>query len=259
MTATIIHRVTARNTARSSPNKIHDTDTARAYGFEGGLVPGVTIFAWMCGPPIEAFGAEWLDRGAISARFAKPVYEGDDVTISATETDDGLALELKARDVVVASGSASTAAGNDFPALERRPLPAAPPPASSETLAPGLTLGTIDATYETDRVNEYLRSIGAEHSIPAEARVAHPGWLLLLANLALSNNVGLGPWIHVSSDVRLHSKVADGETVSALSRVADAYERKGHRFVELDVVIVAGDVRPAASVRHTAIYEPRRA
>jgi len=259
MTATIIHRVTARNTARSSPNKIHDTDTARAYGFEGGLVPGVTIFAWMCGPPLEAFGAAWLDRGAISARFAKPVYEGDDVTISATTSEDGFDLELQARDIVVATGSASITPWGDFVALERRPLPAAPPPASPETLTPGLALGTIDATYETERAREYLRSIGADHATPAEARVAHPGWLLLLANLALSNNVTLGPWIHVSSDVRLHYPVADGEGVSALSRVADAYERRGHRFVELDVAIVAGNARPAASVRHTAIYEPRRA
>jgi hypothetical protein len=35
------------------------------------------------------------------------------------------------------------------------------------------------------------------------------------------------------------------------------FERKGHRFVGLDVLIAAED-RPVASLRHVAIYAPRR-
>jgi len=37
------YRVKARNTSTSSENKIHDDAVARAYGFRGGLVPGVTL------------------------------------------------------------------------------------------------------------------------------------------------------------------------------------------------------------------------
>jgi hypothetical protein len=39
--------------------------------------------------------------------------------------------------------------------------------------------------------------------------------------------------------------------------VADNYERKGHRFVDLDVLVLSG-ARPVAAVRHTAIYRPRQ-
>jgi len=39
--------------------------------------------------------------------------------------------------------------------------------------------------------------------------------------------------------------------------VLDNYERKGHRFVELDVIVAVDDVRVIARIHHTAIYEPR--
>ncbi len=79
-----------------------------------------------------------------------------------------------------------------------------------------------------------------------------------MANTILSANVELGPWIHVSSASTHFGVVRDGERVQTRAVVLDEYERKGHRFVELDVVMVADGVRPVLRVRHTAIYEPRR-
>jgi hypothetical protein len=258
MTASIEYRVTARNTARASPNKMHDDEIAKTYGFTDGLVPGVTTFAWMCAPAFDLFGDAWLECGGISARFIRPIYEGDDVLIEGVRSGDELALTVSARDGICATGTAMPVAaveGGGSPS--RHPLPSDPPPADRRSLAPGIELGTVEATLEAARARQYLTSIDADHPLPARVGVAHPGWLLLLANLALSNNVRLGPWIHVSSDVRLEGAVADGENVSALSRVTGEYERKGHRFVELDVRIVAAGTRPAATIRHVAIYEPR--
>lgn len=258
----IIHRLTARNTARESPNKIHDESVAKQYGFSGGLVPGVTIFAWMCGPPLDAFGEKWLSGGAISARFREPVYEGDRVTISGRLDADEVALK-----VATCAGGAPRATGRATPASDgtapdpsewvRHAVPASPPPATVDSLMPGRMLGTLDAVFHSDAVAAYLASIGADHPVTAAARVAHPGWLLVFANLGLSTNVELGPWIHVSSDMHLHDAVREGEQVSTFTRVEEEFERKGHRFVSLDVLITAGG-RPAATVRHVAIYAPRR-
>jgi len=44
----------------------------------------------------------------------------------------------------------------------------------------------------------------------------------------LIQNVQLGPWLHVASELR------------HFSRVAEHFERKGHQFVVLDVLVVAG-------------------
>ena len=41
------YRVSAFNTAHDSENKIHDDDVARRFGFQGGLVPGVEVYAYM--------------------------------------------------------------------------------------------------------------------------------------------------------------------------------------------------------------------
>jgi hypothetical protein len=68
----------------------------------------------------------------------------------------------------------------------------------------------------------------------------------------------LGPWIHVESVVRHHAPVTDGEPVETRATVTREWEHKGHRFVALDVGILAGPDRLAAHVAHTAIYAPRR-
>ena len=79
-----------------------------------------------------------------------------------------------------------------------------------------------------------------------------------MCNLALLQNVLLGPWIHVGSVIQNFSAARVGETMTARSTVAANYERKGHLFVELDVLVLGGADRPVAQVRHTAIYRPRQ-
>ena len=67
----------------------------------------------------------------------------------------------------------------------------------------------------------------------------------------------LGPWIHVASDVRLLGVVGPQQLVEARGAVLDEFERQGHRFVTLDVALLAdGDL--VQRVTHTAIHTPRR-
>ena len=40
--------------------------------------------------------------------------------------------------------------------------------------------------------------------------------------------------------------------------VEEVTERKGHKFVTLDVAVIANDTDAVMHARHTAIYEPRR-
>ena len=255
----IVHEIVARNTATASPNKIHDETVARSYGFAGGLVPGVTVFAWMCGPALEILGGDMLERGRIEARFVRPVYEADRVAVEGLTGDDGaVTLAVRKGDEICATGAASLVDDGWEPDVPpRAPIPATAPAASVDSLTPGTVLGSLEVPFDQDRAREYLRSVGAERALLVDGP-AHPGWLILLANLALSSNVVLGPWIHVSSDMRLLSAVVDGELVSARTRIAGEFQRKGHRYVELDVVLLAGKDRPVASIRHSAIYEPRR-
>ena len=76
MAPLVSYDLVARNTATASSNKIHADDVARQYGFAGGLVPGVDVYAYLAHVPAAAWGAGWLESGTMQARFLTPVYDG---------------------------------------------------------------------------------------------------------------------------------------------------------------------------------------
>ena len=248
----------AFNTATASANKMHDDAVARTYGFSGGLVPGVDVYAYLTHPPVDAWGLDWLRRGTMRARFTSPVYDGERIDV--VPTDEG---GLEVRD---ASGDVRAFAVATLPA-QAPPLPDVaqwpeveqrtdPPPASPEVLVPGTVLGLDAHRFHAHRATEYLDDVRETLPLYREHGVAHPGWLLRDANYVLSANVRLGPWIHVESVVQHHDVVGNRELVSARAIVTKEWDRKGHRFVELDVLHLA-DGRPVARTAHTAIYRPR--
>ena len=58
------YSVVAYNTARDSENKIHDNTVARRFGFSGGLVPGVDVYAYMAHLPVARWGRDFLRTAA---------------------------------------------------------------------------------------------------------------------------------------------------------------------------------------------------
>ena len=262
------YQVTAFNGAAQSDNKIHDDVVAKEYGFAGGLVPGVTVHAYMTRPAIDAFGLAWLERGAMSSRFLKPVYEGELVTVEARVTEareEQVTIALTAKNPAgVECGVGSATLHRDPPAApEMRDFPEAPRPTprpiASESVFAGLDiLGSLREINEMGRWEKFLAEANdADGRFRGPEAVAHPGYLIRLANTVLVENVLLGPWIHVSSEVQQLGPAHLGETLTTRARVLGTFERKGHKFVELDVLIVSAE-RPVMRVHHTAIYEPRR-
>ena len=45
-------------------------------------MPGAFVYGHISRVAIEAWGAAWAERGAMCARFRRPVYNGDGLTIS---------------------------------------------------------------------------------------------------------------------------------------------------------------------------------
>ena len=89
------------------------------------------------------------------------------------------------------------------------------------------------------------------------AALAHPAVFLDQGNRALDQNVRLGPWIHTGSTVQHLGGVRPGERLTTRGRVGRLFEKRGQEFVELDLLVVAGDARPVARLSHTAIYQLR--
>ncbi len=264
-----IYRVRARNTSADSVNKIHDDSVAATYGFRGGLVPGVTVYAYMTVPLVERFGLDWLERGSMQIKFHQPFYDRDEVIVRA-EVDasaDPIKIVVTAERGDGIACATALATVNDRavwlgePRLENYPEATLPkyetrPVASRESLVPGTVLETLIEDIKAPD-QPLLESLDEHLQIYFGAgAVAHPFVFLSLANQILMHNYELGPWIHAASDLINWGSVRDGEKISVRGRIADCFERKGHEFVVLDLLITAND-RVVHQVRHTAIYRPR--
>jgi hypothetical protein len=249
------HTVEAYNTAVDSTNRMHDDDVARTYGFRGGLVPGVDVWAYMTRPCVDRWGRDFLMHSLMEARFVAPVYDGEVVVAELTE--DGEITVTGPDGVVRATGHASLV--DRLPEPERIDPVArdgAAPAASEHSLAAGTTLGTLRLTHDRDLGAVYLREVRDDHPIYEAGAVCHPGFVARQANAVLHRNVVLGPWIHVGTRAVHRGVARAGAELEVRGRVVHEGERKGHRLVDL-VVEVSADGSPLWSAFHTAIWRPR--
>jgi len=257
------YTVEAYNLSWAAENKIHDDTVAKRFGFTGGLVPGVEVFAYAAHAAVERYGRAWLEFGQMEMRFLSPVYDGQRATVHARAAGEGLDISVESAGKTCATGHASPPADR-LPPRPFEPVPwreppemAARPPATDETLAVGAILCARPVHATAEVAAQYLADVRERDPIYAREGLLHPGWLLRRCNAVLVDNVVLPPWIHVGSAMQLVSLGRVGETVTACARVAANYERKGHRLVDLDAVVLGDGNREIAHVRHTAIYRLR--
>jgi hypothetical protein len=242
-----LYRVRAINTAPDSENTIHDDRVAAQYGFRGGLVPGVTVYGYMTVPVVE-FAPEWLEHGSMQVRFLEPFYDGDQVIVRTEVMDDASVKVTAEREDGVVCGSATAVlqapvglAPDRYP-VHPLPRPEDRPTPSPGNLIPNSTLGTVVEKLD----------FGDE----TRSRTA---MLLQFSNEMLVRNFRLGPWIHAASEITNWSAAQHGDEISARGRIHDRFERKGHQFVVVDVMLIANGSRLVQTARHTAIYSPRTA
>ena len=256
------YRVAAFNTAHDSENKIHDDATARRFGFGGGLVPGVDVYGYMTHLPVLRWGRAWLERGTAECRFLKPVYDGDTATVSAVENDGVLEITVESRGTVCATGRAAlpdaAAPAPSLDAFRKVPQRSVRPPADEASLAAEDWLGLDPYPITPEMAERYLADSHESAAIYREQGLVHPRDILRSCNFVISRNVVLGPWIHTGSRIRHLAAVAVGSTLSVRARITGNYERKGHRFVEIDALVLVDETTPVARIAHTAIYRPRQ-
>lgn len=256
------YAVQAYNISHASENKIHDDAVAQKLGFSGGLVPGVEVYGYMTHLALARWGRAWLEHGAMEARFLKPVYDGKTATVTVRPAGASLELDVHSEGILCASGRAALGdraqlepSLQDYP--ERAPARQRPP-ADEVSLAPGVQLCAAPVRLATGVARDYLRDVREAHPIYAEEGLAHPGWLLRLCNSALKDNVVLSPWIHTGSKVQNFAAARVGDEMTARARVIANYERKGHRLVDLDALIISNATTVIARVLHTAVYRLRQ-
>ena len=241
-------------------NPIHSTDTARDYGFRAALVGGATIYGWCTASIIDAAGIEWLDRGWSHVSFRRPVFPDDElhVRIDASGAFEVRGADDRVRiDGRVGLGTAPwptvVAPTRKAPEPPADPLPALTPdnvPVGRDLRARRVPLSRADAeAFCRHTQNETLAIFYG-----ADARV-HPAWLANQPIYWLHHSYSYGPAIHTESRIEHVRGARAGQDFTVYGRCADAFERKGHRYIVNDVEIVDAADRLIARIRHTAIYQ----
>lgn len=262
------YRARAEPPAEAAENRIHDDHVARQLGFKAALVPGVTVYAWMTHPVVEVLGLEWLGRGTFSVRFAKPIYYGEDITVNASvaaRTNDSVTIEVSAVNsadepcATASMGLGPLPTPPDLGLYPTAPLPSERPVVTRQHLASLSVLGTPELALDKTTARGFLSRVDESLPLYFETNApAHPALYLDQANRALDRNVRGSPWVHVESHGQHLGVTRVGEHLFTRGKIKRLFERKGHEFVELDLLLVANGSWPVASIRHVAIYQLRQ-
>lgn len=250
------YEVVARNFSEAHENRIHSDEIAQKYGFKGALVPGVAVWGHLTHPLAERFGDAWLSRSINHTRFFKPAYHGDRLIISLEENDDGFLVQGHNEEGTLLADIRST-------------LPEEMPPAEDSSVFDGPRRSAERVEMRWDTVTEaepfpewHFQIITDENqrhaeeisdSLPIYRHVAHPHWLLSMANKTLTREYLMPAWIHVGSEIRFRELVRVGDTLSVNAVPLEKWERKGHQFVRLYIAYKRLNVL-TTEIFHTAIF-----
>ena len=227
--------VHAKNLPEHSLNPIHTDEGGKAAGFDGALVAGVTVYAYLTNPILTLWGVDWLREGSSVVEFKSPVL-ADELVECITVLDD-MSLNVNA--------TVSNQIRAQCTAFIGKPVSSNSPDSSIELLE----------TEEIHLVNEwenYGHRLGDDHEIYSDLGVIHPAVWPSLANYVVEKNLVTGAWVHTRSKISHHDLVQIGSVATLESRVINRFETKaGNRAVINVAVTVEGG--KVAEVEHEAI------
>lgn len=278
--------VVARNTAADEAESIHDDAYAARLGYRGGLVPGVTLLAYLTSTLLDAFGDPWPRSGRLRARFVRPAYEGESLAVHATvaRRDDrfgGVDVSLKCRlvrpdgDVCVeAEGSCLLGdAPPPKPGPWRNELPAGHPriaradddlpPLRPEALVVREELSPLTYRVTAEEAIAWAAQAGDEHPLyrdasPAGERpIVHPAFFAADPIHLVRHNFAHKATIHAASDLAYQGVGWVDSEYTVYGYIAKVYERKGNHYLVVDTLTVDQDGREIVRNRHTSLIRLR--
>jgi acyl dehydratase len=277
----LVRRVTATPDPPPTgiPNPVHSEAGASAAGYRGALVAGVRTYGLVADVLSEAAGPTWRDTGWADVTLRRPLFAGEELTITVTPAGDGWSLRAE----VLAADPADGADPSDGAAPARLILDGeaglgpAPwladldPPAP----APGEDPPHVRPTYDLDTapVGRPLRPLAAYVTAEAARRLAteelgvertdlpegriHPWFLAARMAPLTRHNFTYGPTIHVRTQIQHLAPAHAEDQIVIGARIIDVHEAKAHWYQVLDGVLSDGRGGEVARLRHHTIFRPR--
>ena len=227
--------VHAKNLPEHARNPIHTDEGRRAVGFDGALVAGVTIYAYLSNPVITFWGIDWLREGSATVEFKSPVLAGELVECVTVSNHGSLDVNATVNDEVRAKCTASM----------NKATPVASPTLSSESLE-------SEEIHLIDEWENYGQRAGDDHEIYFQHGLIHPAVWPALANYVVERNLASGAWVHTRSKIHHHDLVEIGSIASIESQVINRFTTSSGNRAVIDISIkVAG--KKVVSLEHEAI------
>jgi hypothetical protein len=262
--------ITALNDASESENRMHSDEVAARYGFSGALVSGVNVFGYMTQPLVATQGPDWFQQRGFNVRFLLPAYEHDEISIESRPSDEAtekltthasnqhgtlLAVleswsgaELDSCSAEALQTRADSEAGNyveqDRPLINWENI---------ELNKPAPIWHWIPSSEKNQKHVQAQRDSATCYQAGSGSEIVHPYYLLDTCNKALMRMFVLPAWIHVGSQCLMRRALKVGEALRIDCVATEKWERKGHQFIRLKIVI-ANTTELLFEAEHTAIF-----
>ncbi len=260
-------RGVAFNQVPNSKNEIHGDKVAKDFGFKGGLVPGVTVSAYLIHPAAVAYGKYYLESGFAHVRVNSPLYDEESFQVEIT-SQDGSSYSAH---LMQSDGKPTATADVQIPdsvpeAPKRRGDPIAerdfePPQATPENMRQLMEQGCKAFVFRWNAEHEmgtYLRDKSEMAPSFAEEGFANPSFVLGISNWVLSSNARMNPWVHMETRSQNFAAISANAKVVGEMSVTDLFNRKGHEFVDATINLFDFDTDTCfASIDLRAIYRLR--
>jgi len=258
------HTGVALNHAETHENKIHSDEIAAKLGFEGALVPGVTVFGLTSIALTKQFGGDWLEGTTVHTRFLKPAYHNDTLEIFLATSDQQSEARCHNKDDTLLC-TLQKQTGTDAPEFDQHNFDLSTKPiASDRKNRPEISWETIqeDVPFpvrpwrpSTAENAKFAKEVQDDHNAFTKqgADLVHPHFILSQANQALVDEFEMPSWIHVGSEIRLHRALKQSTDYRVFSVPVRKWRHKGHEFVTVYIAYEhSGEAH--AEIFHTAIY-----
>jgi hypothetical protein len=258
----------AFNQDPDSANEIHGDELARQFGFEGGLVPGVTISAYLTHPAVERWGLDFLTNGYAHVRVVSPLYDGEQFTVATGDETETSYTATLLRPGGVVSANAVVKLEDDLPPSPRRhgdhvaTKHYRAPPASRtlfEKLRHEGCLACRYTWYDSHMMGTYLRNRSLmPELLRGETAYANMSFILGISNWIADGNAHMNPWVHLETESQNYAPIPDGTKIIAEMAITDLFEKKGHEFFDADVTLFdEADDQCLTTITLRAIYQLR--
>ena len=262
-------KASALNTAPDSENQIHSDDLAKRYGFKGGLVPGVTVSAYLLHPVIESSGMDWLEKGYANCKITSPLYDGENFEVISEIPREGQTNTfLKNEDGKIIANAESKI-------LENIP---SKPKYRGDHLIQGEFKAPVASFAEWKKLKKegckaFKFHWGGDNPLiylsdekklplilqPSKSGHANLSFLLGCANWILAGNAFMNPWVHLQTKSQNYKSVSLETTLITEMSVIDFYEKKGHEFIEVEVNLFEEKSKQCCmSINQLAIFKLRK-